>query len=48
MDIKIPYPVSEAAKQEMQEIDSLIKRSFAEKYIADTVLRDQLNKLEQI
>ncbi|WP_320973415.1 N-6 DNA methylase [Enterocloster bolteae] len=48
MDIKIPYPVSEAAKQEMQEVDSLIKRSFAEKYIADTVLRDQLNKLENI
>lgn len=48
MDIKIPYPVSEAAKQEMQEVDSLIKRSFTEKYIADTVLRDQLNKLEQI
>ena len=48
MDIKIPYPVSEAAKQEIQEVDSLIKRSFAEKYIADAVLRDQLNKLEKI
>lgn len=48
MDIKIPYPVSEVAKQEMQEVDSLIKRSFDEKYIADAVLRDQLNKLEQI
>ena len=48
MDIKIPYPISEVAKQEMQEIDSLIKRSFAEKYLADTVLRDQLKKLEQI
>lgn len=48
MDIKIPYPVSKAAKQEMQEVDSLIERSFAEKYIADAVLRDQLNKLEKI
>ena len=48
MDIKIPYPVSEAAKRELKEIDTLIKRSFEEKYIADTVLREQLKKLEQI
>lgn len=48
MDIKIPYPVSEAAKRELKEIDTLIKRSFEEKYIADAVLREQLNKLEQI
>lgn len=48
MDIKIPYPVSKAAKREIKEIDILIKRSFEEKYIADAVLREQLNKLEQI
>lgn len=48
MDIKIPYPVSEAAKRELKEIDTLIKQSFEEKYIADAVLREQLNKLEQI
>ncbi len=48
MDVKIPYPVSEAAKRKLKEIDTLIKKSFEEKYIADTVLREQLNKLEQI
>lgn len=48
MDIKIPYPVSESAKREIQEIDSLIKRSFEEKYSADVVLREQLKKLEKI
>lgn len=48
MDIKIPYPVSEVAKKEIDEIDALIKKSFEEKYCADTVLREQLNKLEQI
>jgi len=48
MDIKIPYPVSEVAKRELKEIDTLIKRSFEEKYIADAVLREQLNKLGQI
>ena len=48
MDIKIPYPVSEVAKRELKEIDTLIKKSFEEKYIADAVLREQLNKLEQI
>ena len=48
MDIKIPYPVSDAAKGETQEINSTIKRSFTEKYLADTALRVQLSKLEQI
>lgn len=48
LDIKVPYPVSETAKKEIQQIDSLIKRSFDEKYIADAVLRDQLKKLDQI
>lgn len=48
MDIKIPFPVSDVARRELKEVDTLIKRSFEEKYIADNVLREQLDKLEQI
>lgn len=48
MDIKIPYPVSETTKKELKKINTLIKNSLKKKYIADAILREQLDKLEQI
>ena len=46
--IKIPYPVSVEAKQEMNSINELIKTAFKNKYDADSILRAQLVKLETI
>jgi type I restriction-modification system DNA methylase subunit len=47
-DIRIPYPISKDARALVSQINDLIERSFQEKYAADEVLREQLQKLETI
>lgn len=47
-EIKVPYPISKDAKAFISQINDLIEKSFKQKYTADEVLREQLQKLESI
>ena len=46
--IKIPYPISNAAKQKMKQINDSVGSAFKAKYDADIVLRNQLSVLESL